>query len=322
MNPPKSRLHPRHRVVRWNETAPKASPSPAMRFRVLLRLLGSAVLLTAASAPARDVSVTASATAGADYVRPHDAKGAPLPETYVFAEGRFFGGNIRDGSLEQMTFADITRTLAVSLAKQSYLPTPDAASAGLLIMVHWGTTDAYDDPMKEANQQALNDALTTLRGAESANQMTDTSAVRAAMSAVNSSTQGQASVIERNAVLLGYARSLRKQREKFDPAEETRLSTELAEERYFVVLMAYDNQARLKDKKSRPLWVTRLSVRSAGNNFTEAMPALARAGAEIFGQQREDLVRVKTPLRPGSVKLGELEVLGPVGDQPAPAPGK
>jgi hypothetical protein len=99
---------------------------------------------------------------------------------------------------------------------------------------------------------------------------------------------------------------------------------ELAEERYFVVLMAYDYQLLKTQKKPRLLWVTRMSMRSLGKNFTEAVPSLTRVAADFFGQGRDDITRVETKLREGQVEIGELRVIDPValpaGATPATAP--
>lgn len=282
-------------------------------------LLGLAILMGGATIAAKESSVAASATAGSDYMRGKDGKGQLVPESYVFAEGRFFGGTTHDSSLNRMTFPEITRTLAVSLAKQNYFPALNIESARLLIMVHWGTTEIYEDPMRDINLQAAQEALTAFNAAQESGGMADASALNLATSQLNMAQQGVQQSINRNAVLLGYARSLEKERRAMSTTNaEITMSNELNEERYFVILMAYDNQARLKERKSKPLWITRLSVRSPGNNFTEALPALAKVGADIFGQQHDDLVRVRTPLRRGSVTIGELEVLGAANEK-APA---
>jgi hypothetical protein len=309
-------------LIAGNTRLSKASFPPAMGFFRRFLLPGLATVLTGLL-PAADASITASATAGSDYVRGRDDKGAVQPETYVFAEGRFFSGTTQDGSLARMKFPDITKTLAVSLAKQNYFPAANIESAQLVIMVHWGTTEIYEDPMRDINLQAAQDALSTFNAAQEAGGMADPTALNQATSALNMGQQSQMAAINRNAVLLGYARSLeRERREMLTTNAEITMANELSEERYFVILMAYDNQVRLKDKKSKPLWITRLSVRSPGNNFTEALPALAKVGSEIFGQQHDDLVRVRTPLRRGSVKLGELEVLGTAPEKSPAKPGK
>jgi hypothetical protein len=269
---------------------------------------------------APEASVAASATAGSDYQRTRDAAGALPPETYVFAEGQFLGGGTVDRGLEQTTFTQITRTLAASLARQNYLPAPDLNSAQLVIMVHWGMTMVSEDPMKDINLQRAQEALTAFSAAQEANGLADPTALNSATSALGMARQGVQDAVNRNAVLLGYARSLERERQQMmTTAAEITMSNELNEERYFVILMAYDNQARLRDRQSRVLWVTRLSVRSPGNNFTEALPALARVGAVVFGRQVDGLVRVKTPLGRGTVTIGELEVLGQAGEKTPPA---
>jgi hypothetical protein len=284
-----------------------------------LLLLVVASFLAAGRVPARDATIAASATAGSDYVRAHDAKGMPVPESYVFTEGKYFPGNTRDGSLERVTFPAVTKALAATLAKQNYFPAANAESAQLIIMVHWGMTDIYEDPQRELNQQALNDATAAYNASVEATGKADPTALNMALSDREGAQQGTMAAVNRNAQLLGYAHTLQKERRALNPTQaEISMSNELNEERYFVVLMAYDNQARLKEKKSRPMWITRLSVRSPGNNFTEALPALAKVGGEIFGQQHDDLVRVNTSTKLGSVKLGELEILGPANEKVAP----
>lgn len=290
-----------------------------------LRLLVAlATLIVGGLSAAQEASIAASATAGSDYQRPRDAAGTLRPETYVFAEGQFLGGGTVDRGLEQTTFTQITRTLAVSLAKQNYLPAPDLNSAQLVIMVHWGMTMISEDPMKDINLQRAQEALAAFSAAQEANGLADPTALNSATSALGMARQGEQDAVNRNAVLLGFARSLERERQQMmTSTAEITMSNELTEERYFVILMAYDNQTRLKERKSRLMWVTRLSVRSPGNNFTEALPALARVGSDVFGRQVDGLVRVKTPLGRGTVTIGELEVLGQASEKAPPAkPGK
>jgi hypothetical protein len=275
-------------------------------------LLGLAIALTG-GLQAADASIAASATAGSDYVRATDAKGAPQAESYVFSEGKYFEGALVDRGLARTTFADVTRILAGNLAKQNYFPATDVNSAKLLIMVHWGTTTIYDDPQKEFNQQMLTDATASYNASIDSSGRADPTALNQALGAREDTQASQQDAINRNAVLLGFARSLEKERREIIPTNsEIMMSNELNEERYFVILFAYDNQARVKERKSRVLWITRLSVRAPGNNFLEALPALAKAGSDVFGRQVDGLVRIKAPLRPGKVTLGETKFLGAV----------
>ncbi len=290
------------------------APSP---FRLLF---ATAALLAGGLLSARENFITASAIAGSDYQRPKDATGAPRPESYVFSEGKFFEGTTVDRGLEKATFTGITHTLAASLSKQNYFPAADMASAQLLIMVHWGTTTVYEDPQKDINQQNLNDAISSYNASVDATGKADPSQLNMALGNKETAQESTMGAINRNAVLLGYAHHLEKARKESQPTtEEITMSNELNEERYFVILMAYDNQLRQKEHKSRVLWITRLSVRSPGNNFTEALPALAKVGSEVFGQQLDDLVRVKASMNPGKVTLGETQFTDTAEPKKAPA---
>ncbi len=264
-------------------------------------------------------AIVVSATARPDYVRSTDSNGSLKPETYVFSEGRFFGGTTQDGRLARTTFTDITQTLARSLAKQRYFPTRDVAGADLTIIVHWGTTTVYEDPLKEFNTADLNTALADYRTSQAQLGLADAGPVNQALDQLATTRDSTVSAINYNAVLLGYARTLKKERGHAMPTSaEWTLSMELNEERYFVILMAYDQQFMLKEHRPKLLWVTRLSIRSPGNNFTEALPALSQVGGQFFGHQLDGLARAKASWRDGQVILGELKVLG-VAENVAPA---
>ena len=264
-------------------------------------------------------TVAANASAISEYVRPVNEAGEPRPEGYVFAEGQFFEGSSVDRGIERTAFADLTRVLASSLAKQNYFPSPEVDSAQLIIMVHWGTTTVYEDPNEIETAANLHSAAAAYQEAYAANGgMADTSALNAALMNAEMDSQLRAGTEARNAALLGYRSALAKEsRNIMMSSVEMGMRFELAEERYFVILMAYDNVARMKEHKSKLLWVTRLSIRSLGNDFTEALGKLANVGSQVFGKQVDDLLRVTPGENIGSVTLGELKVLG-IADDPPP----
>lgn len=258
--------------------------------------------------------ITYSATAAPGYIRPADPAGGLRAETYVFSPGKFFGSGTRDRGLESAKFENIVRVLAPNLAKQNYFPTKDVAGANLVIIVHWGSTQVYEDPNKLETVANLGAATTAYQADYAANGgLADSGALNQAIS--NGEQDGflRAKSEAENAMLLGYQGTLQKSKKDLLMSEEERsLRFDLADERYFIVLMAYDNALMQKDHKPRLLWVTRLSVRSAGNNFTEALPALSATGADIYGKQIDGLVRVRRSMKAGTVKLGDLEVIGEV----------
>ncbi len=289
----------------------RSLPVPTGFRRLALVLLGL-LLPTAALVAGKNDAIVISSTAAPDYQRPLDAKGKPAPETYVFMEGIHLEGGTRDRSEERMTYEEITRTLAVNLAKQNYFPTRDVPAANVLIRVYWGTTQIYEDPQRDQNIAALNTAMANAQSQMESGGQVDTTELKQAINDNALAANGVEGAIERNARLLGYKRSLLKEEKNMvaSIAEQT-MRMELAEERYFVVLMAYDFQFMRKEKKPKLLWITRLSIRTPGNNFTEALPALAVAGADVFGQNLTDMKRIKVRDLPGGeVTMGELKVIG------------
>jgi hypothetical protein len=277
--------------------------------------------LVSGFAAEKPLNVAISSTAKPEYVRPVDAQGRPRPETYVFYEGNFMGGGTVDKRQDNLTYTDLTRLLAKSLAKQNYFPTKAATEADLIIMVHWGTTLVYDDSLeKQAAIAEVNGALNDYSAAVSAGSLPDPGPLNAALSRKEAYVGSVEEYMNRNAALLGYTRALDKARNRFmSSPEELTMSIELTEERYFVVLMAYDNHYLQKQRARKLLWVTRLSVRSPGNNFLDAIHTLTVAGGEVFGQQLDGLKRVKVPVRGGEVKLHDLKILGEE-TKPVPEP--
>jgi hypothetical protein len=83
---------------------------------------------------------------------------------------------------------------------------------------------------------------------------------------------------------------------------------ELLSPRYFVVLLAYDFQAKWAQGKSTLLWQTRLSLRARGNEFDRQLPAMVQHASKFFGQDTHGLIHEQTP--EGQVLLAELKSLG------------
>jgi hypothetical protein len=100
---------------------------------------------------------------------------------------------------------------------------------------------------------------------------------------------------------------------------------EIEENRYFVVLMAYDFQLLWKQKKHKLLWETRFSIREVNHQFDRDLPSMAHYASQYFGQDTRGLVRKEVPL--GHVEIGEMKALGEVPEksnsdtgQPQPKP--
>ena len=89
--------------------------------------------------------------------------------------------------------------------------------------------------------------------------------------------------------------------------EKDELLTLLKEERYFVVLMAFDYESV---RKGKPMlaWSTRYSIRAAGQNFETAITSMNQVASDYFGKNLPKLTRKRDD--DSSVEIGEIEVIG------------
>jgi hypothetical protein len=292
-----------------------------------LLLLAAASLLASGLRADHEDFVVISATASPAYTQRKFAGGSPRPESYVIFQGQYFGGGTRDPSLEHATFDSVIRTLGPDLARQNYLPLRNArfTAADLLIVVNWGTTVV--DPMNEKTNMEVQSRLSGLiRSIGSFNKGGSSSDLNAQLAMSDASQQAQESGIAYNTRLLGYGAALQKESRMawatpsgMDAMEEAHLS-ELIDERYFVILMAYDFQRMQRAKAARdphqrppqpkPVWIVRMNIRAAGNNFTQALPAMSQAASSYFGKQEDDLVSAQTAVGVHSrVEVGEPKVI-------------
>ena len=85
---------------------------------------------------------------------------------------------------------------------------------------------------------------------------------------------------------------------------------EVEEDRYFVVLMAYDFQAMAKKKKSKLLWEVHFSIREHGNEFDKRLPGMVADASEFFGRDSQCLHHMDLP--EGTVIVGPVQSLGAV----------
>jgi hypothetical protein len=264
---------------------------------------------------ARDTTIAVAANADQDYVRQKFGGQGAKAESYVFAQGRYFGGYLRDASLEHMQFQEIARDLAPGLMKHRFYPAADGRNADLLIVVHWGITSIEEDP---ANGPLDFDKLQrdgmAYNALASKGTIADHGSFLADLGVLLSKSAGNASDEADNAQLLGYTSELRKEeyRSAASPSGMTdmdrRLRHDLADERYFVILMAYD-MGTLKGgrngAKPKLLWSTHASVRAIGFNFKAALPAMSSAAADFFGDQVDDLLLNARKIPEGRVDVGE-----------------
>ncbi len=267
-----------------------------------------------------------------DYIRSRQADGSFAPEAYAFGEGGTWSGAMTDLSIDRMTFLDVARVIAAPLAGKNYVPSRDPKTARLLIMVYWGTTHAPEHASgSNAYDRAsavMKDWITggpgfpppgsrgaMIRNTASSGRPTyfETLAESQAMGAVEAENRMRDKEDALNASMLGYdSWWLQTADYKDTPLDIFRqdMLNELENDRYFVVLMAYDFQLMWRQKKHKLLWETRFSIRQRQHEFDKDLPAMAAYASKFFGQDSQGLVREAIPL--GHVDIGEMKSLGSV----------
>ncbi len=295
--------------------------------RVFNVLLGAALL----ALPAVDLDaglfdrgqarVLVDSYAKESYVEAKNAGDEPLLETYHFYEGRHFGGNIRDPSLRDVSFLEVVETLAVELQQRNYYPETDPEKGDFIITVHWGVT-GIEEPLDEL---FLNEPVDTgidapdiiFSGGQNGGNTAQDFSVDAVNDYESFDRSGPTNADKDNAALIGFDRAL--QRKGLMPQDEYELRDMLKDERYFIILMAYDWQKLRAEKEYDLIWSTRFSLDAIGTNFREAHFALSRGAANYFGTNLDGkLGKTKTNLGPADVELGEIEVVEEVKKEELP----
>lgn len=274
------------------------------------------------------------------YVRKKAADGSLLSESYAFANGGYWSGPIFDPTIDKMNFMDIARTIAIPLANQSYIPTSDPKTTQLLLVVYWGTTfapenasesNAYNQAQKQAqiehdsnqrmldaeraNGQGQGQGNTTSNAEVAAAKLTnaqDGDALSASLGVIQAQNRTRDQANMRNALMLGYDSEWNELMSGLSgPAQNFKRSTmvtELEEDRYFVVVMAYDYQLLVADKTHKLLWETRFSIRQRNHAFNQQLMAMTVQASKFFGQDSNGLTRNLLP--EGHVEVGEVKSLG------------
>jgi hypothetical protein len=260
--------------------------------------------------------VAVSTTASVDYVQQKFAPDATKRETYLFFQGKFYGGTTKDSDLEQAQFDGIAKILAENMVHQNYFPSKDPKDADLLIVVHWGVTTVYDNPNQQEDLTRLNSALAKFNAAVSAGKKPDPGPVNQAQAIVDAEQVEVRKHISENSVLLGFSQQFAKDQSKMSDASSATgtdrgsLLLALSEERYFVILMAYDYHTMKKGSTPKLLWSTRFSISANGNSFTRSLPIMSRVAADYFGHAVDGLKIEKPNVPEGKVEVGEPTVVG------------
>jgi len=294
-------------------TAPWLS-SRRLRRLALLVLLPAALLRAA-----DDDSVAVCAQTFNGYTRTRLPDRSFKPEAYVFGEGGCWTRPVKDAAMEEMTFLKVAKAVAQPLGRLNYRPARSTAETELLILVYWGTTEGSrgtSDPTGAISKfGSASSAYASAKDADTAANSTAASPATAAaesayddaltaMMAGNAFTE---KIDNRNARILGYTEVLDRAKFAAHMSFAQDIMAEVANNRYYVVLQAYDFKAAVQEKKLKPLWTARISMDESGNDFAQSLARMLQCATPYLGQDSNGLRRHVT--RETRVDLGPLEVI-------------
>ncbi|MBI2513302.1 MAG: hypothetical protein HYV96_15095 [Opitutae bacterium] len=309
---------------------PPASSRPTL-LRASLAT-GLLFLVAQPSARAEDIPIgeltAVSSTVHNGFEREKLPDGSLKPVRYIFGEGERDPGSIADSSLERLTFRQLAPVLSASLAKRGFLPSRDVKEIDQLIVVHWGRTTGWDSAGYGNTYGTLNQTSAALNATfptltpdmkPDAN-ASPTRGLAGTPGAANQLDQmmlmlqiqddARARANGRNASLLGYRETLRRTPTYWGnmvSSDREELIGELEDDRYYVILAAYDFRSAIKSRDRKILWITRFSLPAHGNDFDRATDRMAQAAAAYFGRASNGLRRERMP--EGRATPGKLEVL-------------
>jgi hypothetical protein len=296
-----------------------------LSFRLLagvtaMMLLGGSNLLAAET-----VATAVYSRVGKDYKRERQKDGSFKPEFYGLANGGRIAGTSSDVTVDRVTYPEVAQIAARLLAQQNYHYAQSAKQADLMIVLHWGTTIAFNSGNYSL---AVNQVATSLAGSEPqgmGNMERNMSAVpsdgasEGAMLMLMAENRARDRINLPNAQLLGYLDEINDadgiQRWAGGGDRYNDLIADVEESRYYIIVSAYDFDQLVNHQKKVLRWQTRVSVRAPGNRFDDSFAAMLKGASKYFGQDSGKLRRGEESK--GTVELGDLKFLGEAKEQEA-----
>ncbi|HET7535795.1 MAG TPA: hypothetical protein VFJ90_05025 [Candidatus Didemnitutus sp.] len=312
-----------------------------MRAKFATIVLGLTAALATASASNEALVTSVFSKVSNGYMRKKLPDGTYQREYYAIANGQYAPGQEPNDSIDKVKFPTIAGLVAQHLAKQNYFLAQDSKSAEILLLISWGTTIPYSDNggrnSMDAALSAMNRSSAALQHAQTVNaDATSSPEARASAQGVSAAAQAdqesqmvevqmfedmRRKADEHNARLLGYAEEInnRDNPSKYAGAGSyfDDLKSDIEEERYYVIVSAYDFRTAVHDGKRKLLWATRMSIRAQGNRFDERLAAMLANADGYFGRNSKELIR---QYQNGHVDIGEMKVVGTEPAAPAKPP--
>lgn len=303
------------------------------------RLLAGLLVLAATGRADDEYSVLTSVSAktAKDYKRVKGPDGKWVREYYTMVNGGPAEGTIRDSAQGRVPFVAIATVLAQHLARQGYFPATNPEQVDFLLVVNWGRTMPFSDPLYRDGLQHVTSAMNTMNlknqsAAMARESITSTAQAEVSLTGTVEEMEAQAAdnylqnamIIQdmnnrarnqanaRTAQLLGYMGDINKadgpQRYAGGGDLYNDLIADIEEARYYINLSAYDFESTVRQQKAKLQWVTRMSMRAPGNSFAEKAAAMIAYSASRYGQDTDGLERKLYPQY--KVNLEDVRFLG------------
>jgi hypothetical protein len=298
--------------------------------RIACALFAAAWVCPGPASAADDMVATAIyARVGNGYTRERLPDGSFKPEYYGLANGGRIEGTTSDVTMDRIQYPEVAQVAARLLEKQNYRYAQSADQATLMIVLHWGTTIAFNGGNYS---QSVNQVATSMAGADpqgmgsmerNMSAVPSDGASESAMLMLMAENRARDRINEANARILGYmddvndSNDIRRWAGGGDRYND--LIADVEESRYYIIVSAYDFAQLVKQGKKKLLWQTRVSVRAPGNRFDDSVAAMMKGASKYFGQDSGRLIRGEESK--GVVELGDLKFLGEAKDMPAKPAG-
>lgn len=296
----------------------------------LVYFLIFAVVCIAALPAVETVTTAVYGRIGNGYKRERLADGSFKPEYYALANGGRIAGTGSDVTVDRIAYSEVAQIAARLLSRQNYHYAQSKEQAKLMIVLHWGTTLAFNSGNYS---QTVNQVAQAMAGSGPQGM----GSIERDMSAVPSDGAAEGELLKLmmenrardrinadNARVLGYiddineSNDIRRWAGGGDRYND--LIGDVEESRYYIVISAYDFDQLVNHNKRKLMWQTRVSVRAPANRFDDSFAAMLKSAAPYFGRDSGRLIRGEESK--GVVELGDLEFLGEAKEAPEKNPEK
>jgi len=271
------------------------------------------------------VATAVSSRVGNGYKRARKPDGAFKPEYYAISNGGRVSGTTSDATVDRVKYPEVAEIAMRLLAGQNYHYANSADEATLLLVLQWGSTISYNRENYDTRIQMVSRGG-ALRGDGSGGWSLPASgplsngegnlgadaAAESAMYLLLDEQRARDRINLPNARLLGYLDEINSadgpQRYAGGGSRFDDLIADIEEQRYYIIISAYDFPDLVKRDKRKLMWTTRVSVRAPGNRFDDSAAAMLKSASKYFGQDSGRLIRGEEIK--GSVEFGDVKFLG------------